>query len=354
MKKLVGIFLCLMLLSACGDNAVAPKVGAGNKYSHNFEITETDVGYDVNFPGKSNSLHLSRGKCDSAIQIPVESVVCLSTTYSAFITQLSEMPSIKGISGTRYVCDTLLQSEIMAGRVAEVGYDQQLDMERILAINPDVVFAYGVDNESMTNFNKLQKTGINVVMVDDYLESKPLGRTEWIKFFGCFYDKFEYASHYFDSVESQYLRIKHECDAQEKPKVLVSLPWKGTWWVPGGDSFFANFVKDAGGKYVFDNDATESLPYSVEQVFSQASGAEIWLHPNEKTKRLEILDVDSRLANFGPYNNARIYNNNKICSKYGGSDFWESGIVHPDIILHDLQNIFSGKDENLHYYLRLE
>jgi iron complex transport system substrate-binding protein len=85
-----------------------------------------------------------------------------------------------------------------------------------------------------------------------------------------------------------------------------------------------------------------------------ASDAEVWLNTNEKTKRSQILDVDSRLENLAPYKNARIYNNNKITSEYGGSDFWESGIVHPDIILQDLRKIFTEDDDSLHYYRRLE
>lgn len=351
------IFLILislsLLLASCNKVQKKNIVAEGNKYSHNFSIKETHAGYDIIASGNASTIHLSRERTDTSITIPIRSAVCFSTTYSAFISQLGETSTITGISGAKYVCDSAVMSMIEDGKIAEIGYDSQLDMERIVALKPDVVFAYGVDKESMSSFQKLEKIGVRVVVVDDYLESKPLGRTEWIKFFGCFYDKLESATHYFDSVENRYLEIKNEKNSN-CPKVLVSLPWKGTWWVPGGDSFFANFVKDAGGVYVFDNDATESLPYSIEQVFSQASEAEIWLHPNEKTSRAQILDVDSRLENFDPYKTARIYNNNKICSEYGGSDFWESGIIHPDIILKDLRDIFSGDDDDLHYYLRLE
>lgn len=353
MRGLIILLGIMLLLSSCDNVTKEGKVADGNKYSHNFGIEETADGFNITACGNSKVIHLSREKSDSSITIPIRSAVCFSTTYSAFISQLGEMSTISGISGTKYVCDSSVAALIEDGKIAEIGYDRQLDMERIIALKPDVVFAYGVDNEAMSAFQKLEKIGICVVVVDDYTESKPLGRTEWIKFFGCFYDKLEYATHYFDSVENRYLEIKNE-EKTANPKVLVSLPWKGTWWVPGGDSFFANFVKDAGGRYVFDNDETESMPYSIEQVFAQASQAEIWLHPNEKTKREQILDVDSRLANFEPYSTARIYNNNKVCSSYGGSDFWESGIVHPDIILRDLHNIFSGNDENLHYYLKLD
>ncbi len=324
-----------------------------NKYSQSFIITETNDGYDVLTVKNSKTFHLSREKSEGAITIPIKSAVCFSTTYSAFITQLDELGTIKGIGGTQYVCDTSVIAKIKKGEIVEVGFDKQLDLEKIISLKPDVVFAYGVDNESMSGFLKLEKIGINVVVVDDYLESKPLGRTEWIKFFGCFYDKYDEAEHYFDSVENRYSEIK-ELSSEQQPKVLVSLPWKGTWWVPGGNSFFANFVRDAGGKYIFDNDETDSQPYTIERVFAEAAEAEIWLHPYEKTQRMQILDVDSRLENFAPYKKAKIFNNNKITNAGGGSDFWESGIVHPDIVLSDLSKIFSGRADSLVYYIELK
>lgn len=353
MKRLIFILLTFSLLYSCKDYRQEKCVVEGNRYSQNFGIVATDDGYDVTLTRNNRVLHLSREKSDSTIQIPIHSAVCFSTTHTAFISQLGEASSITGLSGTEYVCDPVVVKMIRDGKIKEIGYDKQLDMERIISLKPDVVFAYGIDNESISGFQKLERIGIPIVIVDDYLEPRPLGRTEWMKFFGCFYDKLELAEHYFDSVENRYNEIK-AMPTDKSPKVLVSLPWKGTWWVPGGNSFFANFVKEAGGQYVFDNESTESLPYSIEQVFLMASDAEVWLNTNEKTKRSQILDVDSRLENLAPYKNARIYNNNKITSEYGGSDFWESGIVHPDIILQDLRKIFTEDDDSLHYYRRLE
>ena len=356
MNRLVIIFVALLFLSSCKGFEQECGVGKNNRYAENFGFEKTENGYDITLIRnckESKVLHLSRTGDKSAIKIPIRSAVCFSTTHTAFISQLGETASIKGISGTEYVCDPKVVKMIEDGKIVEIGYDKQLDMERIISLKPDVVFAFGVDNESVSGLQKLEKIGIQVVIVDDYLEPRPLGRTEWIKFFGCFYDKLDEAQHYFDSVENKYNEIKR-LPVKRSPKVLVSLPWKGTWWVPGGNSFFANFVKDAGGKYIFDNESKESLPYSIEQVFGAASDADVWLNTNEKTKRSQILDVDSRLEKFSPYKNASIYNNNRITSKYGGSDFWESGIVHPDIILLDLHKIFTGDDKNLHYYMKLD
>lgn len=341
------------MMISCGANADTTAESSTNKYSRSFSIEETESGYILTAQDNLESIELSRQKVDSKITIPVERVVCFSTSYLAFISQLGETSSVVGLSGVQYTCNPEAKTRIRNGDIVEVGYDTQVDMERIISLSPDVVFAYGVDSESSSVFVKLRKMGVPVIFVDDYKESKPLGRMEWIKFFSCFYDKYDYACEYFDSVENNYLQIKNLENA-DAPVVLVSMPWKGTWWVPGGDSFFANFVKDAGGKYIFENESTESTPLSIETVFSQATDAQIWLHPNEAKTRAEILNLEPRLENFPPYHNARIYNNNKLTTENGGSDFWESGVVHPDIILNDLHTIFNSDSADLHYYIELK
>lgn len=361
MNRARNIFKALaliVLLSSCGrEMNQTPATDSGVEYALGFNITEISDGYQIVLKHSGDTLLLSRTKPTDnekhIIHIPIKKAVCFSTTYVSFITCLNEVESIKGLSGLKYVCNPLVVQQIETNRIQEVGFDRQLDYERIIAIRPDVVFAFGVDNESLSGFQKLVKLGVPIVLVDDYLESQPLGRTEWIKFFGCFYDKLPMAQNYFDSVADRYNEIKAQ-PIQHHPKVLVGLPWKGTWWVPGGDSFFANFIKDAGGVYATENASSESVPYSLEQIFSAASDADVWLNVSEKTRRGQIPEVDHRLEKFQPYKQAKIYNNNKIVNQYGGCDFWESGIVHPEVILQDLRNIFEEKDSNLFYYVKLD
>ncbi|MDD3686153.1 MAG: ABC transporter substrate-binding protein [Bacteroidales bacterium] len=373
MKKIVLTITIISILFACKGPEI--KNGEGktqiNKYAAGFEISEIEEGYILKVKNRFGSekddtddyLLSSSSESESSnnviIHIPVSKVVCLSTTHCAFISALGRNSSIKGISSPEYVYDDEIQKMISNGDIYDVGYDNQINYEKIISINPDVVFAFGVDNASAANFQKLSDAGIPVIFVNDYVESTPLGRTEWIKFFGCFYDRLDFATEYFDSVETKYNSVKNNIPQSEsKPKVLVSLPWKGTWWVPGGDSYFSNFIKDAGAEYIFDdNDKSESISLSIEQVFAAALAADFWLHPNNADSRKDILSVDSRMNKFEPFEKAKIYNNNKRKNRYGGNDFWESGIIHPDIILSDLKSIFypdSTSSQNLFYYKKID
>lgn len=376
MTIMKNIFLTIVIISvlyACGRQEI--KDGEGNilknKHATGFEISQIEEGYILKVKNRFGSekddtddyLLSSSSERESSnnviIHIPVSKVVCLSTTHCAFISVLGRNSSIKGISSPEYVYNDEIQKMVSNGDIYDVGYDNQINYEKIISINPDVVFAFGVDNASAANFQKLSEAGIPVIFVNDYVESTPLGRTEWIKFFGCFYDKLDFANEYFDSVETKYNSIKNNIpNSASKPKVLVSLPWKGTWWVPGGNSYFANFITDAGADYIFDdNDKTESISLSIEQVFSAAFVANFWLHPNNADSRKDILSVDNRMIKFKPFETAQIYNNNKRKNRMGGNDFWESGIIHPDIILNDLKSIFypdSTLNQNLFYYKKID
>lgn len=372
LKTFIAVSLLISLWS-CNSDSIKTTEGKllENKYSQNFEIYTTNEGYILKVINHNNESQVDTSDYllssniqdaknnNNIIHIPVQKVVCLSTTHCAFISTLGGTSSIKGVSGSDYIYESTIKEMIENNEIVDIGYDNQLNFEKIISINPDVVFAYGIDKNGIASFQKLSEIGIPVVFINDFVESEPLGRTEWIKFFSCFYDKLEYGTHYFDSVELIYTSIITEINKTqvERPEVIVGLPWKGTWYVPGGNSFFANYIRDAGGKYLFDNnDKNESIPLSIEEVFSQTKTADIWLNPNSVNHKSNIADVDIRLKDFEPLKNAEIYNNNKRININGGNDFWESGIVHPDIVLQDLYQIFypdTNKTHNLFYYKQL-
>jgi iron complex transport system substrate-binding protein len=373
MKNVIYISFILLLLAGC-TNEISQNTNGEvikNKYAKGFEISEIDEGYILKVSDRFNNEsentqnYLLSSKSDyesgnnEIINIPVSRVVCLSTTHCAFISQLDKISTIKGISGLDYVYNDQLRDLIRRDEISETGYDNQVNLEKIISLNPDVVFAYGIDNNSISMFQKLSEIGIPVVYVGDFVENSPIGRTEWIKFFACFYDNFDYSCEFFDSVDNRYQTIKKTINDKKltSPEILFNLPWKGTWWVPGNDSYLANFIKDAGGSYLMaQKNNSESVPLTVEEVFANSQNADIWLNPNQIKRKNEILEIESRLSEFKPYKECRIYNNNKRINKYGGNDFYESGIIHPDIILYDLGIIFHKIDsiDNLHYYQEIK
>ncbi|MCK4745838.1 MAG: ABC transporter substrate-binding protein, partial [Bacteroidales bacterium] len=276
------------------------------------------------------------------IRIPVSRVVTMSTTHVAMISQLGMNGSIRGASGTGFIYDTLFRRRIDAGVVQEVGYDQGLNYETIVALDPDVVFVYGVEGNITTTAEKLGELGIQVVYCAEYLETHPLGKAEWIRFFAQFYDLEKESLLFFDRVDSSYQRlVESTSGVVKRPGVMIGLPWKDTWYVAGGQSFASRLITDAGGDYLWkENRSSEAIPLDLESVYSRAVQADVWINPGVANTLEELIRFDDRFRELPVLEQGSVYNNNARMNREGGNDYWESGTIRPDLILADLISVF--------------
>ncbi len=293
------------------------------------------------------------------IRTPINRIICLSTTHIAFIDILEETESIVAVSGTDYVNNSKIRKRIDNNKVLDIGYDNNLNYELIISLEPDLVITYGVGGYVAGYNQKLNDLGIQTMIIAEYLEDDPLGKLEWIKLIGLFYDKEEQANEYFNRAMREYnklLVLTEQID--NKPKVLFGLPWKDAWFVPGGKSFMAKMVKDAGGDYIWkSNESRESLPFGIESIFANASDAEVWINTGSVNEKSDILKVDERFKSFEPFKNGKIYNNNLRINQFGGNDYWETGLIEPHIVLKDMIKIFHPNilpNHQLVYYKVIE
>jgi iron complex transport system substrate-binding protein len=296
---------------------------------------------------------------DVAVPIPVKRVICMSTTHIAMLDALGEIKSIAGISGKQYFNNSLVREGIENGEIPDIGYEQSLNYEMILTIKPDLIFMYGVTGDVTAIISRLESLGIPVILNAEYLENSPLARTEWIKFMSCFYDKLEEGISFFREQEADYLKLKDSvAGIHEKPDIMTGLPWKNTWWIPGGRSFAAELINDAGGRYIWNDDTShQALPLDIEAVYDRAGEADIWINSGSATSCEDVFKTDPRLALFKPFKESKIYNNNALMNPHGGNDYWESGVIYPAAILKDLISIFHPEivpGHKLIYYRKLE
>ena len=296
---------------------------------------------------------------DIRIRVPVRRVICMSTTHIAMIAALEEIESVIGISGEHYMNNQYIISSIRDGHIMDIGYEQGMNYEMILALQPDVIIMYGVTGEVTGVINRLTSLGVPVLLNAEYLETAPLAKMEWIKLIACLYDKLEVAINIFNEAEVKYNELKKlPAEINRKPKVLSGLPWKNTWWVPGGKSYAAAFIKDAGGIYIWEDDTSrEAIPLDIEVVYERASQADIWINSGSAGSITDIVNTDRRLQYFNPCLERMIYNNDARLNSSGGNDYWESGVISPHIILEDLISIFHPDilpDHVLVYYRKLE
>jgi iron complex transport system substrate-binding protein len=291
------------------------------------------------------------------IKTPITKAICMSTTHVAFISALEKVSSIVGVSGLKHVSDSAVVAMGKENRVVDVGYDSNLSYELIFSIAPDVVFAYGVQGEFAAVEKRLNDLGIKVVYFGEYMENTPLGKAEWIVAMSVFFGDLHNAKMAFDRIESDYNDARKLSEnVAEKPKVMFNISYGDTWYMPGTDSYMVKFVSDAGAEYIYpDNSGRNSWPMNIEKAFDIARNADFWLIGNESKSLDELKNTDHRMAEIPAFKRKRIFNSNLRSNGYG-DDFWESGIVNPDIILKDLIKIFHPQiipDHDFFYYRHL-
>jgi iron complex transport system substrate-binding protein len=293
------------------------------------------------------------------IKIPVKTVIVLSTTHIGIISALGNAFSIIGVSGKDYVSDSIVRKNIKENRCFDIGYYPNINYERILSLRPDIVFLYGLEGSVQNVAYRLKEAGIPSVLVSEYLEVHPLGKAEWIKFFAAFYDQTDIGNRIFENVQKNYTSLRDSVkNVIYKPLVLAGLPWKDTWFLPGGRSFSAQFITDAGGDYLWKDDLSkEYIALDLESVFLRALNAGTWINTGSVETKAELIGHDNRFKVIRAFRTDSVFNNNARLSSMGGNDYWESGAVYPDIILKDLIKIFHPEfltEHELSYYRKLE
>jgi iron complex transport system substrate-binding protein len=294
------------------------------------------------------------------IYVPVRKIICMSTTHVAMISALGEENTISGMSGTGFIFEGKLSEKVEKGFIEDVGYEANLNKELILKIAPDLIMIYGIGSESAGYVGKINELGVKVVFNADYLEKDPLSKAEWIKLFGALYCKEILADSIYNAEVETYGNLKAYISKHisVRPKVLLGLPYKDTWYISPGNSFISRMINDAGGDYLWkDTESAVSMPSGIENVYMRAMTADFWLNIGSVKTKDEISMVDQRLEDLPCFKKGNLYNNNSRITIKGGNDYWESGSVYPHVILKDLASILHPElfsNNELFFYRKID
>jgi iron complex transport system substrate-binding protein len=274
------------------------------------------------------------------IQIPLTSIVCTSTTHIPLLDYLNETDKLVGFPTTDYISSKKMRKRVDEGKVQELGIDKGLNLERIAMLKPSMVMGYTMSSD-YGSLKKVEELGVPVVINAEYLEKHPLGRSEWIKFMSLFFNKEKEADSVFKMIEKNYLETKIIADSVTiRPTVLSGIVYGDAWFLPGGQNYAAKLFKDAGCKYLWEEDSSNGfLEISFESVFSKAREADLWIGVALLKDLEELKNSDHRYAKFRPYQQKQVYTYDARKGAKGGSEFLELGYLRPDIILKDLVKI---------------
>ena len=286
------------------------------------------------------STTLNREAYDGIVLTPVRSLIATSTTHIPALEALGELQALKGFPDTRYISSDKARDMIYRGLIADVGMNEAINTESVLELNPELIVGFSINDQNAT-YDVLQRAGIPIVYNGDWVENHPLGKAEWIRFFGVMFEKENIADSIFNHIVTEYENAKAlGAQARTSPTVLSGAMFRDVWYLPAGESWAAQFFKDANARYLWsDTRGTGSLSLSFESVLAKGAEAEVWMGASQFTSYGELLADNQHYRMFRAFRDGRIYTISKTLGKEGGVLFYELAPNRPDLVLKDMIHI---------------
>ena len=299
------------------------------------------------------------------VRTPVERSAVFIAPHCQLMYELGCKQAIRGVCDLDYINipdvkkraalsgNTSAQNTSAQNPIVNCGSSMAPDIERIIALKPEAILLSPFENSG--GYGKLDKLHIPIIEAADYMESSPLGRAEWMKFYGMLFGNEEGKSNgisgscelradsLFSKIEKEYLKLKAE--AGKLPKGLSILTERKTgdvWYVPGGQSTIGILLKDANARYIFSDDQhSGSLAMSPEQILAKGKQVDVWAFkyfggaPLSQAQLLQEYDGYKALAAFSRGN---IYQVDTSTVPY-----FELTSFHPELLLREFIILAHGE-----------
>lgn len=287
---------------------------------------------------------LQMGKACDFVRTPLESNVVFTAPHCQLMYELGCKNAITGVCDKDYINipDIKERVKLSDGKastsdtdkvIIDCGSSMQPDMERIIALKPEGLLISPFENSG--GYGKLDKLHIPIIETADYMETSPLGRAEWMKFYGLLFKSEERSDSLFSSIEKEYMTLKAE--AAKLPQglsILTERKMGSVWYVPGGKSTMGILLKDANAKYIFADDThSGSLAYGPERILSKGTQIDVWAFKYFGGKALSKSDL---LAEYEGYKALKTFNQNCIYQVDTSTQpYFELTSFHPEILLRE-------------------
>ena len=273
---------------------------------------------------------------------PAERLVVMSSSQVAMLDELGALNRLVGLSGLQYITNPTIKSG--QAKPADLGYDSNFNYELLASLNPDAIILYGVDSQSLIE-NKIRELGIPFLYFGDYLEDDPVGRAEWIVAMGYLTGLEDKAIDFHKTLVERYSAEKAQTcgDTKQRQKVLLNAPYNDSWFIPGPANYLSRLISDAGGTVLRPEgkspDDNTSSSVSTEEALLLGRQADVWINPGSFHSLKEISQMLPLFSDLSVFNTGRVANFKQSVNS-PGNDFYESGVLHPDLILRELRAIF--------------
>lgn len=348
MNRVASMFVCAVLLSCGSDQDVVREVPDARsemaQYAEGFDfITYGDVRclrlYDLE--RRDGTVHCTvctaHPAPEGAIVLPegAPRIALVSTTHLSLFAAADALDVLVGTAYADRIMHPAGQAAIHAGTIKDLSGENDLNTERTLAVQPDLVTTYPFGGRQYPVF---EQAGIALIPLSEYLETHPLGRAEWMVAAGFLAGREHPAREAFIRVRDAYLALTTLTDAlddDQRPVIFTGSHANGKWYAPPGNSFMGAFSRDAGGRYLFDDIHQEgNLTLDFETFMVRAAGADLWgrvvYAPGAVTPEA-LLAEDPRYASLKAYKTGNVF----YCNA-AETDYFGDAIVAPHHVLADL------------------
>ncbi|MFV0165468.1 ABC transporter substrate-binding protein [Empedobacter falsenii] len=336
-KKFILTSFVLLAISSCKQSKEAVKTEQENttfQFAKNISIEENNETITI----KSSGNTISFDKKD----LPIKTVMVETSSAVTFLDQLGSLDLIKGVCDADFIYNPKIAEGIANKSILKVGNSNELFTEIILKNKPQLIIASS--NPVLAKFHQqLEQNGIKVLYLDEYKEQNPLGQVEYLKVFGKLFGKDTEAEKRVETVKNNYDSIKNiiQTKGQGNVSTIVNTMYGDIWYVPTNDLLQAKLIDDAKGNYIFKNKTGEnSLSLTFEEVYTAGKSANYWINVTNVNTLAEMKASYPNYAWFDAFKKGNVYAYNKRMNAKGSNDYFEQGIIRPDIILNDLGKIF--------------
>lgn len=376
--------LLLVLLSSCGRQAASPQDDGDTvafKYASLLQVVKYD-GYtlvDIRNPWKPGKLlhryvlvprtpvpsHLAPPSCattpvasasgPTVIEVPIQRAAVFTTVHCALLTELGLGDRIVAVADAKYIKVPFVQQQVKSGRIADCGNGMDPVVEKIMDVKPEVIMLSPFENSG--GYGKTEEIGIPLIECAEYMETSPLARAEWMRFYGLLYGVSDEADRLFQQVDSNYNALHHTSHVSRLtshasrltnshhsrrvsagPHVILDKMVGSVWYMPGGRSTIGQMLQDAGADYPWADDShSGSLPLPFETVLERGGEADMWMLRYSSDHDLTYSEL---LSGYHGYSQLRAFRQKSV---YGcnveQSLFYEETPFHPDRLLSDFLKI---------------
>ncbi|MCM1111739.1 MAG: ABC transporter substrate-binding protein [Muribaculum sp.] len=288
------------------------------------------------------------------LQRPLKDIYLVASSAMDMFRALDALDAI-GFSGQKadgwYI--EAAREAMERGDILYAGKYNQPDYELIVSKNCTLAIENRMISHAPEVVEKLGEFDIPVLIEYSSYEPHPLGRVEWVKFYGALLGKEAEAERIFTEQAAVLERVGAD-EKTDKTVAFFFVTSNGLIQVRQSSDYVPKMIELAGGKYVFENlgdpeTKRSTVNLQVEEFYAGAKDADFLIYNSSIDGGVadldELLDKCSPLADFKAVREGNVW-----CTT---NDMYQQSLSAGDLI-QDIHGMIQGEETDMRYLFRLE